>query len=298
MIPLAWYNRKSECDPKSHWDTAWLQAVFAGRVGSPGEPFGESLSPWDDAWFGVVMVPGRFHAERDDVVALNAALDAFRGVVVIVHSDEESLFPVNDLSHPNMRLWVMTPRPDRTYPSGTRFLGEGWSPYTPEILSAWGPHRRAVDVGFAGQVTHRRREEMMSAFEHSDLDYDLYPTPGFTQGLPRSEYLRQLLRTKVALCPSGPATQDSFRVFEALEAGCVPLVDDVTPDGREGYWNFMLGKNFTPFPLVRDWADGPELARRVLADFDEIQRNCQRWWAGYQQRLVDQLRADVAAVRG
>ena len=30
-------------------------------------------------------------------------------------------------------------------------------------------------------------------------------------------------------CPSGPATPDSFRLWEALEAGCVPIADGYAP---------------------------------------------------------------------
>lgn len=307
MIPVQWWNLHEDvCHPRDHWDTAWLQAVFAGRVVPPRRRYDAFC---EEAWgpdFGrVIMVAGRFHV--GDVDALNRMLNGAAAAdlprALVIHSDEESLFPVGDLDVPPLtQLWVMTPRPDRTYPAGTRFLGEGWSPYTPEILSAWGGHQRTIDVGFTGQINHPRREAMRAAFPASGyidgVQVNIHPTVGgFAHGMPRAAYLAQLADTRVALCPSGPATQDSFRVYEALEAGCVPIVDDVTPDGREGYWDLMLGPEAHPLSLVYDWAQAPAIARSILNNFEYHQIRCAAWWRAYQQRLVDQLRADVAAVR-
>jgi hypothetical protein len=55
------------------------------------------------------------------------------------------------------------------------------------------------------------------------------PTKGFTQGDPHDLYYRQMADAKVAPAPSGPETPDSFRLFEALESGCVPIADTRVP---------------------------------------------------------------------
>lgn len=301
MIPVRWLNLHEDiCHPRQHWDTSWLQALFAGRIDGPGrEPFCEW--EWREECYGeegsaaVAMIPGRFHTEPADLEQLNELLAQHSAVVAIVHSDEESLFPVGALEHPRLRLWVMTPRPELAYPAGTRFIGEGWSPATPEILAAWGEPERDWDVGFWGQVTHRRREECLAAFEHWSLSRALlYATPGFTQGKPRAEYLGALKHTKVAPCPSGPATQDSFRAFEALEAACVPILDGLRPDGGgRGYWQLLLGDDH-PLIVVDDWGYAPTVVHGILDGFDVYQARCQEWWHGYQRRLALQLREDYA----
>ena len=47
-------------------------------------------------------------------------------VVLILAGDEEARFPWQKITHPNMRLWIMSPRKNRNYPEGTRFLGSGF----------------------------------------------------------------------------------------------------------------------------------------------------------------------------
>lgn len=298
VIPVEWWNQYPfTCNPRQHWDTSWLQAVFAGRIG--GDGCGDCFVTEPSGWAAmVVMVAGNFHSKPEDVEALNGFLHRQApGRVLIVHSDEEHLFPYELFDVPGTRLWVQTPDPDREYPAGTRFFGEGWSPYTPEILAAWASPPRTIEVGFRGQVTHDRRKSMYGSFIDDLGNWpDINATAGFTMGIARAGYLRELATTKVALCPSGPCTPDTFRVWEALEAGCVPLVDDVTPDGKSGYWKRLLGEE-PPFPLVTTWSDAPEMARLVLENFDALQHTCAMWWKQYQQRLVEQLRADVAAVR-
>lgn len=39
--------------------------------------------------------------------------------------------------------------------------------------------------------------------------------------------------------PKGFYSVESFRVYEALESGCIPLVDN--PEDRPSYWKDVLG---------------------------------------------------------
>jgi len=120
----------------------------------------------------------------------------------------------------------------------------------------------------------------------------LLGTNGFGQGYPRDDFLRRMLATKVAPAPSGPRTQDSFRLYEALEAGCIPVADDMTPDGRIGYWRHLFGED-PPFPVITNWNDFEQILPELLAGWPANANRVSAWWQSYKRHLAYQLAADL-----
>lgn len=247
----------------------------------------------------VVVVPARYHTPAE----ITERIAGLGWCVLVLTSDEESTFDHTAVEHPNMRTWVMTPRPGQHEP-GPRYLGEGCHIDTSNVLATVDPDQRTTDVVFVGQVTHEHRHAMVRGLmatvaAQPDTTVDLVATDGFMQGEERHEYLRRLARARVALAPSGPATPDSFRLHEALEAGCVPIVEDTCPAfGDRGYWSLVYPDG-VPFPVVHDWHD--ELAKtveHVLANWRPLATRCQAWWLQQKRRLRHQLAADVAALSG
>lgn len=247
----------------------------------------------------VLVVPGRFYGAS----VVNAWLAVMPWCVVVVTSDEEGLFDLAALEvvPERHRVFAMTPRPDRPL-NGARPLGEGYPPGTSEVFQSLGAGwTRPHDVWFGGQVTHKRRERLVEAIDalpgHVDAHVDA--SAGFTEGLPRHEYLLKLARTKVAPCPAGPATPDSFRLYEALEAGCMPIVEDTCGAyASDGFWP-MLYPAGAPFLVVHDWAS--ELAKTVHVALDAWPGNAARaqaWWCAEKAKLRRDLERAVADVGG
>src|SRR3989304_4143877 len=118
------------------------------------------------------------------------------------------------------------------------------------------------DWAFSGQITHKRRK-LAAKFMHALLEDEQYKgflneTERFTEGLSRKDYYELLSRTKIAICPSGPETPDTFRFYEALESGCVPIVDDKIPKNAKdtNYWRYLFTNSASsdlPFPILTDW---------------------------------------------
>ena len=50
-------------------------------------------------------------------------------------------------------------------------------------------------------------------------------TDGFSQGLDTDEYFELLNNSKLCLCPQGAHSPETFRLFEALSVGTIPIVD-------------------------------------------------------------------------
>lgn len=281
-IPVVWLR-----EPRLCWDQEMVHRLLHGALWQMPYRFAHHVAktaPVIDS--GIVVVPARYCSPSE----VNDEIAGWDWAIVILTSDEESTFDHSELSHPAMRLWVQTPRPGRDY-GDARLFGYGFPPDTPEMLAA-APADKTIEWCFAGQVTHRRRQECIAALSVTPGDGVLLKTAGFTQGIERRDYLAAMAKAKVAPCPSGPATHDSFRLWEALEAGCLPIADSLTPDGRDGYWEMLIGDD-APFPLIGDWSTWPMVLTDVLAGYPANANRAGAWWQQTKRAMATDLIDDI-----
>lgn len=90
-------------------------------------------------------------------------------------------------------------------------------------------------------------------------------------------------------CPAGWANLESYRTWEALEAGCIPLVER-----REGYDYFSLALGSHPLPTFDSWEQVPGF----IATLDEnaiegLRSTCSSWWKNYKISLQDKITAEI-----
>lgn len=297
MINVVWKTYQPDTIARGYWDQGLLEDLFDGKWPVPGfrefrhsESF-DYVEPGDGA---VVVVPARHNV--DHVAKLNADIAGLPWVVLILTGDEESVFDWRAVVHPNMRKWVMSPTPGlHPHDASMQYLGSGYPPHARECLSGSFAMPRDLDVFFSGQDTHQRRhdciEEITVQFPYAGTAY-VNGTEGFTQGLEKCEYFRYMATTKLAPCPSGPVSVDSFRVYEALESGAIPIADAKTPskDMRE-HWSMVFGEN-PPFPVVDDWSE----LRHVLALKDRWKSYANMvgsWWERKKRDLALRLTQDL-----
>ena len=293
-VPVRWVSyHEPDIIPRGYWDQGLLERVMDRRAWRPPS----ALEYVHDVAAGrgaVVVVPAQHHAHRRDVERLEQETAGLDWVLLVLTGDECSLWPWSTFTHPRFGLWVMTPRPHTHEGAEAFFFGEGYHPDVPDVL--WGLHPMAPpkprEWAFAGQVTHTRREELAGALDRlGPSGGTLIATPGFTRGFERREYLGLLASAKVAPCPSGPCTPDSFRLYEALEAGCWPLADATTPEGWPGFWEQVYGT--VPFPVVEDWSTVGDL---IAAGVDGWPANANRagaWWMARKREMALRLDDDV-----
>jgi len=106
-----------------------------------------------------------------------------------------------------------------------------------------------------------------------------------------TEYAEVMSRTLFAPCPAGWRNLDSFRVYEALEAGCIPIVESRS---HFDYFCHLLGAH--PMPSVSDWAEAPALIAGLMRNpqrLDALRRSCESWWQHYRASLADEVSAHV-----
>ena len=93
---------------------------------------------------------------------------------------------------------------------------------------------RKYDFSFIGQIPHtgtrdcfkRHLDELMET-SGDKFKYFVQYTDGFKQGLDTSEYLDLLGDTKICLCPQGAYSSETFRFFEAILMGAIPMVENL-----------------------------------------------------------------------
>ncbi len=288
-----------------------MERLLTGRVRRTRHEFthAEVRSPehWPHSEHGaVVVLPGSYNAER--IGEVNWFLDRLPWVLLFVTSDEESLFPVEKLHHPRLSVYV-EPDMDRLYDEGVRFLGMQCKADTADLLASrhgvflqehdGQPSDRPTDLFFAGQVTHPRRQRCAEAIDECaayGVRVDRLYTDSFTAGYDRTDYLERMADARLVPCPAGPAIVDSFRLWEALEAGCVPVADARKDGSKEGYWHRAFRD--PPFPILDDWSMLRPTVEALLAEWPHPANRVQAWWQQWQRRFANEVDDTIDALAG
>lgn len=244
----------------------------------------------------VFVVPGRFCYEHDDVAWLIEQLPDDL-CLLIVTSDEEGLFPYEYVAaeRPHATLWVMTPKISKLASPDVRdpdlVLGHMYGWHTLTLLREAGYTLDRKSLWYSGQINHHRRDAMVQALQEIP-EAEWTGTPGFLQGVPADEYYRELSRAKVTPSPSGPFTADSFRTYEALAAGTLPIVDDWSPksEGDEiGWWERAYPGNAL-WP-IRYWDTLPSMTLQAEDRWPADATRASAWWSQHQAELRHKLHA-------
>lgn len=191
----------------------WDHAYLGDLLNSTGIAWDVTGSP--NSNMAVFIIPARQHIDR--LNEINEIINRAKQCLVILTGDEEASFPIDQLHHPNMKLWAHH-RDDTDYR-----LHNGYAPSKRQLPLK--PPEKTLDWYFAGQITHEARTHMVD--ELRDVPGgELHTTQGFAQGIDPGEYIQQLATAKSAPCPPGPVIRETFREYEAYEAMAVPVFDD------------------------------------------------------------------------
>lgn len=304
-IPVVWQSFNPKTPARGYWDQAMLEDLFVGKLWRPVGGFEfehiegfKSLS--GDAEGAVIVFPARSQTEY--LPQLNRALKRLKWAILMLTGDEEATFPFERIEHPNLKIWVMSPRRESRYEADNiRFLGTGYQPAASYLKDWPRPARqRTLDWFFAGQITHKRRrqmaEQLNAMLEREDMDGKFVPTDGFTKGLTPVEYFLEMAGAKVAPCPSGPETPDTFRLFEALEAGCIPIADARPPKNRrafgDDYWTWFFGEE-PPFPVLTKYEQLPGYTLEMLKHWKRNHNRVFSWWQQKKRQMACALADDI-----
>lgn len=270
-VKYTFLSVKEGTPAKGYWDQALLTDIL-------NHPLFEEvpiISAMEDG--GIVIIPGSY--QSDFINQINQSLSRLNWVILIVTSDEESKFPVERISHPNIITWVQYPKQGRH--DHYHKLPLGYTTDTRKNLVFY--EDKPLDLFFSGQVTHERRMRMYEQLEKINKGI-FQAQKGFAQGMDQSAYMTAMSGAKVVPAPSGPVSPDSFRTYEALEAGAMPIADNLSPTGETGYWEYLFD-SVVPFSTILDYKDLPGYVDDVLAEYPGPHNRAQAWWIKQKRDL-------------
>lgn len=305
-IPVVFMSLNPDTPARGYWDMGMLEDVFSGKMWKPATSYEfEVVDTLEEAGEGAIIVfPAR--AQVGYLSELNALIKPLKWVIIMLTGDEEASFDANKIRHPNAFIWVMSPRKGKH--DGMNKLGTGYPPQAREWLPKFKKQadERKLDYFFAGQITHERRRAMAQAistiveFKHNNkLKGVFLPSKGFTQGEPPERYFELMASSKIAFAPSGPETPDSFRLFEALEAGCIPIADTRDPKGvfPDNYWQWFF-EGDVPFPTITDYANLQGKTTEARDNWKPLSNDIFAWWQNYKRDLCYRIMKQVHILTG
>jgi len=87
--------------------------------------------------------------------------------------------------------------------------------------------------------------------------------------------------------PKGNWNPECFRMYDALEWGCIPLIKNYSDSKyHEGYHYKLFGDH--PIPVFGDWKESVDFARELLSEktaLDNLQAKISDWWRNYKSQL-------------
>lgn len=288
MIDCYFLSLKEETPNKDYWDYGLLEDFISGNVWRTNNWIDfethevNKLPPKDRA---IVVVPARHHSGFE--YKINKMLQRIDKVVLFLMGDEEAEFEVEKIQHNNIQIWVQNAHPGRH--DDYNKLGTTYPIHIKEHLKNK-TFNKTLDLYFSGQITHKRRTQMLECVLHYEAEFNknclINRTRGFTQGVSHEEYYKLMAAAKVVPAPSGTVVPDSFRLFEALECMCIPIADEVNPSGNiTEYWDWLLGEE-SPFPKLTSWDAIYGIMENVLQEYPNNLHQVTSWWIKWKRNFA------------
>uniref|UniRef100_UPI004047FE6F hypothetical protein n=1 Tax=Cyanobium sp. TaxID=2164130 RepID=UPI004047FE6F len=301
------------CDPARQFETAWLRHLFGPALTGESPWWASSPGPADlePGVMPVLVESGLLRLERAPAPerlvqqahgrqARLAALQHLAGFGVIHLSDEEGFDAPSwyGLVPPQVPIWRNFWHPHleanpqvRSFPIGPRELF--LSPHPKGLSPA---SQRSSPWAFMGTLWPSGSRWLAVSLFLRGLPAGLYfGGQHFGQGLPLEHYRANLLASVFALAPEGDRHLDTFRLWESLCCGCIPLLVE-----HRGTADLLLGAPH-PLPVFASWPEALAFAQSQLADpagLDAQQARIQVWWQRHQQGLGQALRDSLLRAQG
>jgi hypothetical protein len=131
---------------------------------------------------------------------------------------------------------------------------------------------RELTWSFAGRVKHTLREDEIRPYQAFGPN-ELFFFPYFldNEAKSRNDYIESLLKSKCIPILRG-SNLETFRLYEAVEFGAVPIYLRVDGDGA--YFRFLR----TLFPAIKDIRDPGEIFRMSVEELQEYADSLMKSW--------------------
>lgn len=153
---------------------------------------------------------------------------------------------------------------------------------------------REYKWSFCGESNKSDRFQMLTSLKDTKPSY-VYRSDesGQTRMLSGKEYWEVMLQSIFVPCPFGNINVDTYRLFEALEAGSIPVMVTGYAYQPYDYYTLLLGTH--PIPTFPSWTHASDFIEN--ADSDTILNTAQKiqiWYKMYKENLIISINNSIS----
>jgi hypothetical protein len=272
QLKLVW-NR----DSSLMWEADWIKYLFSGVSVDLIENYREH-----DYFENSVIIDSICWAPYHNEYI--AELDSRGYKYALIHLSDESI-DADINSYENCKFVLRNYfRPNS--PQNTFHIPLGYNNGFSSSYSDTPITNRKFNISFIAERMDQNRLDMFNCIKCIDRSYFHIANP--SNRLSPKDMSVIYSNSIFIPCPKGALNIDSFRVTEALEAGCIPLVE------TNDYWFNLYGPYFPAIQLLT-WNDAPKLISEALSNPDKLEikrQQCYLWWKNYKEytkSLIEEL---------
>lgn len=264
---VVWYEGQ-----RGRWDHHVLMTVFE-KYPDKFIQHNEKDPPQADS--AIVIVAG-----RPDTEPLFNYLNTIKSGVVILTSEEDAYFNWKALPT-HLDVWTQYYSPSKEGINTRLLMGPAWPIKDNKI--------RNLEIkylwSFVGQVQNPSRQACIDVLRTLPSKGYMHLVDAFGgqgNGIEYQPYLDIMCQSKYVICPSGSMSVDSFRLYEAMECGAIPITENRAPRDHKSfnYWREVYPEN--NLITVESWKELPG-----LLDPDRPVKN--EWWFRYKDEFEAKL---------
>ena len=96
-----------------------------------------------------------------------------------------------------------------------------------------------------------------------------------------------LSSTEFIPCPNGYVHPETYRLYEALECECIPIVENTYK-----YYERLFPNN--PFLKVDKWLEAKSIIKKFGdKQIEQKREECKSWWHNYKNQLQESIKYKI-----
>ena len=141
-------------------------------------------------------------------------------------------------------------------------------------------YKRTIKWAFIGTAHKSSRHDLLYHFSKIKNGH-VHKTDKFGdhKSMSIEEMNKILSSTYFIPCPNGFYHPETYRLYEALESGCVPIVERTYQ-----YYDQVFPDN--PFLMIDKWAEAKKMVEKFTEEeILEKQQECKKWWLKQKEKI-------------
>ena len=139
--------------------------------------------------------------------------------------------------------------------------------------------KRKFKWSFIGTPHKSSRHDLLFQLSNIEPSFS-YKTQNFNEKIIEVDEMCKVLSSTIFIpCPNGFVHPETYRLYEALECECIPIVENAYM-----YYERMFPNN--PFLKVDKWVEAKSIIQNMRdKKVKEKREKCKIWWINYKEKL-------------